>query len=586
MLKPRRRRGSDRGLSLVLMSLLLVTMLGIAGLVVDLGSWQVQASRIQQAADAAALAGVVRLPDGVDAARHRARAVAADNGYEHGVDGVTVDAEPAGDETLAVTVTKTGIPRYFTQVVRGGTTTITRRATAQYVQPVPMGSARNYLGTGDLLAGHPGVNGDGVENFWLSVSGKCTRREYGDRITPKATANAYGPHSCTIGDRGTLENEEENLNGYLFAVTVPEANLGNPVDIQMFDAPVCTDAADASNKSRPGDAEQRPADQEFPAFDVFVSVRDDDDLNPLQGTLLFGDEFLGSTDTSAHCAVGGPATGVEGGECAATAGGPLASPLPPSMALRNCWVTLTRVTTAGTYYINVNPEDRAGSTRHDSFSLRAKTGGIFTPCTSDSTAPAGSLPLHQPWCPQVYGFEHLPVFSNLNAMNPTFFLTSIDSRHNGKVLEVTLYDAAEGATGIQLLDPLGGAVSFEWEVLCSDGSPEPPSSGCDPPETPPQGGVRRGPMTTELDVADDICPLEGCAQPFENNRQPGRYSDRLLRLRHQLDGNMAATYMNRTWWKIKYIGNFGGDRTTWSVKVLGDPVRLVPNAAPTTTSMP
>ena len=165
------------------MSLLLVALLGMAGVVVDLGSWQVEASRAQQAADAAALAAVVRLPDGAAAATARAVDVAADNGFTHGddLDGdgtadVSVTVRVLGGETLEVTVTTTEVPQYFTRVLRGDDSpTITRRSTAQYVQPVPLGSPRNYLGTNQLLASQ--TSGDGIENFYLAVSGHCTRRE-------------------------------------------------------------------------------------------------------------------------------------------------------------------------------------------------------------------------------------------------------------------------------------------------------------------------------------------------------------------------------------------------------------------------
>ena len=73
------------------------------------------------------------------------------------------------------------------------------------------------------------------------------------------------------------------------------------------------------------------------------------------------------------------------------------------------------------------------------------------------------------------------------------------------------------------------------------------------------------------------------------NQQDGRYSDRLVRLTVRLPGHPLAPpgpatiqlrWGGLTWWKIAYTvsGSGGvGDRTTWSINILGDPVRLVPN---------
>ena len=65
--------------------------------------------------------------------------------------------------------------------------------------------------------------------------------------------------------------------------------------------------------------------------------------------------------------------------------------------------------------------------------------------------------------------------------------------------------------------------------------------------------------------------------------QDGKYSDRILRLKYKLPADMAQPppvgYGSNTWWRIRYTVSGGSmdDRTTWSVIVKGDPVRLVPN---------
>src|SRR3954454_20523755 len=79
----------ENGYVLVMSALLLVPMLLMAGLSVDIGSWYSRASDIQKAADAAALAGVVWLPD-VPTATSYALATAKRNGFEDGVNGIDV----------------------------------------------------------------------------------------------------------------------------------------------------------------------------------------------------------------------------------------------------------------------------------------------------------------------------------------------------------------------------------------------------------------------------------------------------------------------------------------------------------------
>ena len=47
----------------------------------------------------------------------------------------------------------------------------------------------------------------------------------------------------------------------------------------------------------------------------------------------------------------------------------------------------------------------------------------------------------------------------------------------------------------------------------------------------------------------------------------------------KLPADINAAYGGLTWWRIRYTVDAANstDRTTWSVSVKGDPVRLVPN---------
>lgn len=79
----RRRVRGEKGYALVLAALMLRPLLAFAGFATDVGAWYARASRIQRAADAASLAGVVWMPD-LTQARTVALATAQRNGFVNG----------------------------------------------------------------------------------------------------------------------------------------------------------------------------------------------------------------------------------------------------------------------------------------------------------------------------------------------------------------------------------------------------------------------------------------------------------------------------------------------------------------------
>ena len=130
---PRSARPDEQGFVLVWFSILFVVLLGIAAFAVDLTHARSAAQRAQNAADAAALAGVVVMPD-LDAATEIARQVAADNGVNP--DDVVVEAG-AGTDELKVTV-RDRVRTFFAPAIGIDTLSMTRSATAQYEAPEPL----------------------------------------------------------------------------------------------------------------------------------------------------------------------------------------------------------------------------------------------------------------------------------------------------------------------------------------------------------------------------------------------------------------------------------------------------------------
>jgi Flp pilus assembly protein TadG len=527
----RRRRGlprgtrADQGYVLILTALLMLPLLAITGLAVDLGAWYARAAAIQRAADAAALAGVVYLPD-YGRASTVAADIASDNGFTTGVDGITVAISQVTGSTaqLQVTITDGSAAQFFSDPFTDNVT-ISRSSTAEYVKPVPMGSPKNFLGTGDTMSG------SNQENFWLAMSGGCSSKEQGDLIATRTDANFTSTSnpptgsnwaSCTGGN--TISNVNYSADGYFYAVELPQAISGN-VTIQIYDPAFC-------DGSIPGDSTSNRD-----AFDTTYTMRDNSSFNPRATAVL-----RTTTYTPGGCNSGANT--------------------------ENQWVDFHTLTnpSAGIYFVQV--QTPAGTTQaqmgSNGFGLRAKhTSGSFQPCTGVSGESGYAAN-----CPNVYGVESMGVYASLNGTEPSFYMADIGPEHNNKTLEISLWDPGEGSTALEILDPTGAPVNFTWQVLCQDGSTAPCSG-----ETGPNGGY--GPATTdELSLVSSGTPY----QPGPYRLSTSKYSDRHLKLSVDLPDDITAAYGGLTWWRIRYtVGSAPTDRTTWSVAVKGDPVRLVPN---------
>ncbi|HEY6317973.1 MAG TPA: pilus assembly protein TadG-related protein [Acidimicrobiia bacterium] len=87
----RQRPDDETGIVLVFTAISLVVLLALAGFAVDFSHWSREEARLQKAADAAALAGAVYMPDNTgNVAYTTAQAIAGRNGFTNGQNGVTV----------------------------------------------------------------------------------------------------------------------------------------------------------------------------------------------------------------------------------------------------------------------------------------------------------------------------------------------------------------------------------------------------------------------------------------------------------------------------------------------------------------
>ncbi len=125
-------------------------------IVVDVSWFWANSLRMQRAADAAALAGVVDLPGNEAGAIDLARAESAKNGFTDGTGGVVVTPwqDPTNSRRLRVTISGP-IGTFFARVIGINSFPGFAQAKADYVLPVPMGSPENYYGVFGKIR-HPG----------------------------------------------------------------------------------------------------------------------------------------------------------------------------------------------------------------------------------------------------------------------------------------------------------------------------------------------------------------------------------------------------------------------------------------------
>ena len=243
------QRERQGGFVLVWMALMIVALLGMAGLAVDVANWYFQANRQQKAADAAALAGAVFLPADTTQAYGSAAALADKNGYKTGVASTTVTAQQESKPTrIRVTITR-NINNFFGGLLGVNNTTITRSSVAEFAGPVPMGSPSNVFGNEPAPDGQwSSVTGN--SNFWVNVAGAQTTKISGDQHQAGVCASGVdGCSGTTNVDYYSLSGAlDPNYQGYFYNVRVNSPPPGQKLAIELFD-PVFAQVGDTCNDS-------------------------------------------------------------------------------------------------------------------------------------------------------------------------------------------------------------------------------------------------------------------------------------------------------------------------------------------------
>lgn len=519
------REDRQRGAILPIMALILLVLIGMAGLVVDLGWLFWNSVEIQHGADAAALGGVVYVAEEPATAKTEGVAAAAENGYVDGLlggpDTVAIidqsDDPSAVDNPFQLRATITHeVPTFFMGVFGLESVTIKRTAVAEYVLPLPLGSPESYFGNDPA--------NDRWPNFWGNIHGYYTGMGMGDRYSSQCVRWQSQASCPKNSERRTSVNPgvPSAEGGYLYGIEVDAASVGSTLTVELFDPEFTRGGGDLVLV---GDNEQGGSPgptTTFMLYDADPTPLSTTDGNVLECSVDFDPrdpyaDFNG--DGSANDADDRDGDGdldwddVEVG-------------LPGGVA--SLWETLCSIPidSGGVYPLRIMIHDPGGADWRglNRWSLRAST----------SAGPQ----------PRVFGLGDMSIYANVDGTvgDTEFYLTEVAEIHANKNLIIELFDPgdASGNHSVSILDPAGAGPPCTWEAEERDG-----------------GGTDAGSQAS--------CVI---------NTSGGRFNNWLLTIRIQLPADYACAA--DCWWRIRY--NYPGetqDTTTWSARIEGNPVRLV-----------
>jgi Flp pilus assembly protein TadG len=596
-------RTADDGAVAVLVALLLPVLLGFAALAVDIARWYVEMERVQKAADAAALAGVVYMPQDFAQARTTALAVAAKNGYTPSADvSVTVEQGPRPSQLLVTVASE--VPNAFGAIFGVGTTRLSRSATSDYAGPVPMGSPCNLFGNEPLgpseltLGSSTNCTFGSTPNFWANIAGPETSKQNGDRYATEGCTSSSDSYCLGSGQTdncdhfGATSCQGVSVVGkpvYYFKVRV--APGAGSVDLQIYD-PAFVNVGDhcASNLS--------PASSSNPDWagsntvNPFVTdakkryAYGDATTSPAStGTFCTGDNSFGFdtafTPTTTYALLapndsGDPAKSQPVGSCSPRQfrgfNGDLTRFLDASTAEGR--------STDGTYvqrnfrqWISLGCSISAPATGFDDYFLAVRTnlnpGTISNTRMADPSADPNvkgsghnrfairAVTSGNRGAVSVAAFERMPIYGNFRSGTSTrFYLARVPTAGQGNLLRVQFFDTGDSTdTGrISILAPSDNTGTLP--LVCTD----------------------RG-FLPSATLANTNLP--GCT--LTNVRSDTGYQGKVKQIDVRIPSDYACadTSPAGCWFLVSYAygttGSPGGvsDTTTWTASLEGDPVRLV-----------
>ncbi len=546
--RPRQRPNEatkERGFVAVTTALLLVILLLFLALALDVAIWFYRGAQLQRAADAAALAGVTRMPK-FATAEQAAKDIVQKNRIDPSF--VVVDRVPNSPRELQVTIVDPSVPSFFGRMVRNNLS-IRRTSRAEFVSAVELGSQMNAIGTGSF----PGFGPSGLaQNFWLAINGYCTPKEYGDRFASGFDANITS--SLSSCDPATPVTNSEYAGDY--AVT------GRPTYTYIVDISCPTVGQDPCVTPRTNDMKIAVYNPYFDKSDTGLdhNVADSATFSSVQITTTFA-------------VVDDDGTFLAGPTPFTTCDGPTCAPI-------NGWVDLGTIpiaSGAGRFRVEVSTKSaEPNSYGSNVFSLVAyPSNQALGPCLAGPTI-----------CPSVSGEKSMSVYANVSGGQTDFSLAKLAPAryYRGKKIQILLSDVDQGASGVQILAPGGSANEFTYRTW----NPGLIDSGTAVSDTAIPRTATIGPnhlldVSTLLSAAP---PAVLPPWPIASRRGNQLFNGRTI----SIELNVPTTYgcvpasspcveaplTDDGWWNIRYSTSAGtvSDRTTWTVQLVGDPVHL------------
>jgi Flp pilus assembly protein TadG len=552
--RARRSRG-EGGIAVIWLTITLFVLLGVSAFAVDLVRGILIKQEAQNAADAASLGGVVYLPGSPTTAAAKALEVSADNSFTNGSNGVTVSTANPSSTRLQVTVKQT-VPTLFARVLGFNSLDISASATADYDQPVAMGSPSNTFGNQpDCTSPCTNPAGNSNPQFWFNVAGPNSEKVQGDAYTSRL-CNIDGSSAADNCPGTSNGNTDYDGNGYSYTVRNTAA-AGGSLNIDIFDPSMisvndgCDDASlttlynNTSHNARyaPGNASQYcTGDQYFGYGSNYGSVP-----TTTTYTVTFdpGTPWTTSDDTP----VCGPVTftGYNGDLWQGYQSNPVMSPGLKFQDVFRKWVNVCTVGNAnqGDYVLNINT---TAGTGHNRGAIRASLNGQLN---------SSSL--------SIFARQRMALFANVTNASTKFYLARVLPGAAGRTLTINSYDTgdASGAGTISILPPSDSNIST--------------FSGCH--YTPPPGNSTGPPWGSP--VLTGGAPAGGvggqCAQ--QNIQASQGWNGQWVTWTVPIPSNYTCNVSSASgcWVTLSFAFPNGtpADTSTWTASLDGNPVRLV-----------
>ncbi len=529
-------------------ALLLVPLTIFAAFAIDFGAWTVQASRLQNAADASALAGAPYLPDAA-AATDAALATAAANGYEAGV-------QISFPDSLTIQVGVTEPSKTFFSGIAVDEFDINRTAVASALAPLRMGSPTNVLGHGPHDLG-PGI---GASGYYVMFNNRCQLGHYGDIGANQFRSNdecgtENGPNPHYRNTAGSLP--ERRFTGHFFVIEVPPG--ADASSLWIFDPGYCpTMWSHDGEIIKPDDGSTLLSWQLWDDGNTIVNLTDDSPI--------------GSPWSSTDCAVDVEAaqTGVANPTHADWTKGWTQTPF--SFPANDTGEPQR-------YLLEPLSDTRPNSTKEgmNYHSYWVRPTGSTSACSTITSATCPTISA-ETWLMAAARGPSAEVGETEATISRAMdlYLAEIKPSRQGMTLHVRLYDPGEGMHNIQILDPLGKPLDFTWTSdHPADGlvqhEPESCKAGPDRPTWPTSYQGQTVSCVTVHGTRTPRFPSWGSSR--------WRFDGTTVQISIPLteeNGIDLASYPNH-WFSLRFLPTVGGDLQEWgsfSVELSGAPIRL------------